>query len=81
MLMSCDRRIWAELFPKTNTVTVSLHDLIRAKYTPAHKETEAKIYIPRGESKKLLNAQNGLNSSKGIVIALIVKTVVAPLGQ
>lgn len=81
MLMSCDGRIWAELFLKTNAVIVSLHDPIRAKYTPAHKETEAKIHTPRGESKKLLNAQNGLNSSMGIVIALIVKTVFALLLQ
>lgn len=60
---------------KNNTVTVSLHDSIRAKHTPAHKETEAKIHTPRGESKKLLNAQNGLNSSMGIALILIVKAV------
>lgn len=81
MLMSCDRRIWAERFLKTNAVTVLLHDPIRAKHTPAHTETEAKIHTPRSESKKLLNAQNGLSGSMGIIIVLIVKTVFALLGQ
>lgn len=81
MLMSCDSRIWAELFLKTNAVTVSLHDPIRAKHTPAHKETETEIYMARGESKTLLNAQNSLNSLTGPVIALIVKTVFVLLGQ
>lgn len=71
MLMLCDRRIWAELFLKTNAVTLSLHDPISAKHTPAHKDTEAKIHTPRGEGKKLLKAQNSLNSLMAIVFALL----------
>ena len=45
------------------------------------KKLKQKSIRPEIESKNLLNAQNGLNSSIGLVIALIVKTVFVLLGQ